>query len=155
MVRARGAAALVATAVLAACGAREQAPPPAVTAACKEVAGLLSRVSTRMRGASTSLAADTDPGACRAGVAGRGGGAVSAADSVRAWMAAIGWREDPRHAADGPDGTVFGMARGEVACVITAGWDGGDDADPTYVPSDTLWFEARCAPAVPSGGDDP
>lgn len=57
--------------------------------------------------------------------------------------ATAGWRADRE--ADGPDGTAYRLSRGNVFCQITGWWDGGDDADPAYVPSPLFVITAKCA----------
>jgi hypothetical protein len=49
--------------------------------------------------------------------------------------------------ADGPDGTVFGFSKDGVLCVVRGRWDGGDDADSTYVPSEVYQVMVRCVPS--------
>jgi hypothetical protein len=46
--------------------------------------------------------------------------------------------------ACGPDGSLTAIRRGEVVCGMSGTWDGGDDADSTYVPSDTIEVLAAC-----------
>jgi len=50
--------------------------------------------------------------------------------------------------ADGPDGTVQGAYRVGVTCVVERCWDGGDDSDTTYVPSDTIQVRVACTRTV-------
>jgi hypothetical protein len=50
--------------------------------------------------------------------------------------------------ADGPDGTVQGVHRGGVTCLLEGRWDGGDDSDSTYVPSDTIEVRVACTRTV-------
>jgi len=69
-------------------------------------------------------------------------------ERLRAGLTALGWREDPRYAADGPDGTAFALRRGREVCFVEASWDGGDDSDPTYVPSTRYALTVRCAAAA-------
>lgn len=46
-----------------------------------------------------------------------------------------GWKNDGECSADGPDGTVWGVRRGGVRCLVEGRWEGGDDSDTTFVPS--------------------
>lgn len=55
----------------------------------------------------------------------------------------LGWRADRE--ADGPDGTSFRILRGRIFCIVEGRWDGGDDSDPDYVPSDEFELSAGCA----------
>jgi len=61
-------------------------------------------------------------------------------------LAGQGWSEVPEYGADGPDGTAFGFSGNGVLCVIRGRWDGGDDADSTYVPSDAYQLIVRLRP---------
>lgn len=56
-----------------------------------------------------------------------------------------GWTERPLLlAADGPDGSVQAVSRGNVACLVSGEWDGGDDSDSTYVPADGFTVSVAC-----------
>jgi hypothetical protein len=55
-----------------------------------------------------------------------------------------GWKADHECAADGPDGTLWGVRRGGVRCLVAASWDGGDDSDSTYVPRDDYEVIVDC-----------
>lgn len=59
----------------------------------------------------------------------------------------LGWRADRE--ADGPDGTSFRIARQDVFCLVEGRWDGGDDGDPTYVPSPRYEVIASCGHQEP------
>jgi hypothetical protein len=66
-------------------------------------------------------------------------------DDVFARARAAGWTErDKLLLADGPDGSVLAVSRGNVACVVSGNWDGGDDGDSTYVPSPGFVIAASC-----------
>lgn len=66
-------------------------------------------------------------------------------DDVFARARAGGWTErDKLLLADGPDGSVLAVSRGDVACVVSGSWDGGDDSDSTYVPSPGFTISASC-----------
>jgi hypothetical protein len=54
-----------------------------------------------------------------------------------------GWCGDKM--ADGPDGTSFTAIKMNVFCVVEGNWDGGDDADPNYVPSTRYEVVVKCA----------
>lgn len=58
-----------------------------------------------------------------------------------------GWRADDE--ADGPDGTAFRITRGKVFCAVRGSWDGGDDSDPSYVPSTRVEFTVQCGNIKP------
>jgi hypothetical protein len=58
-----------------------------------------------------------------------------------------GWRADIRSEADGPDGTVFRIVKGNTFCLVEGKWDGGDDSDPKYVPSKKYEVIVQCSSA--------
>ena len=82
--------------------------------------------------------------ACRVLAAGRTRSEVFSVDTVLHGFAARGWSDRTMIAADGPDGTVQGVHRGGVTCLLEGRWDGGDDSDSTYVPSDTIEVRVAC-----------
>jgi hypothetical protein len=53
-----------------------------------------------------------------------------------------GWCGD--RMADGPDGTYFRVLKNDVFCLVQGSWDGGDDGDPTYVPSPRYSIIVMC-----------
>ena len=57
--------------------------------------------------------------------------------------ASAGWRADRE--ADGPDGTSYRILRGNVFCLVSGSWDGGDASDPKVIPSPLFLITARCA----------
>lgn len=75
-------------------------------------------------------------------------------DLAQAFHAA-GWEDAYGYAADGPDGSVFGVRAGGVLCIATMAWDGGDDSDPDYVPDDWFTVEVACATGVPEDVIEP
>ena len=66
-------------------------------------------------------------------------------DSIYKLLSDQEWKQEPRYSADGPDGTFFALSKGDTWCFIRGQWDGGDDADSTYVPSDVYQFVICCA----------
>ncbi len=70
------------------------------------------------------------------------GGRANPGDTIYRLLAGEGWKQEPRYSADGPDGTFFALSKGDIWCFIRGRWDGGDDADPEYVPSDVYQFFA-------------
>jgi hypothetical protein len=56
-----------------------------------------------------------------------------------------GWAYLPHYQADGPDGESQGYRSRESVCIVRWSWDGGDDSDSTYVPSDAWDLEVACA----------
>lgn len=73
------------------------------------------------------------------------GQGASPEEALREKLAARGWRDDPRHSADGPGTTVFGLRKGAVLCIISAGAQAWIDDDGEFGVSDTYEFEATCA----------
>ena len=57
--------------------------------------------------------------------------------------AKAGWKADRE--ADGPDGTSYRISRGNVFCLVSGSWDGGDASDPKVIPSPLFLIAARCA----------
>lgn len=88
----------------------------------------------------------------------RRGCGVSAVDTLNGrpgpgdletWFTQRGWRYT-KYGADGPDGTMWGVVRGRDLCIVHGAWDGGDDADTTYVPKPGFTLDVQCMPAAPS-----
>jgi hypothetical protein len=77
-------------------------------------------------------------------------GSLSVDGDVAAGLTAAGWTDIPRYTADGPDGSAFGLRSRETVCLFRASWDGGDDSDTTYVPSDEWELVGHCALWEPS-----
>jgi hypothetical protein len=71
-------------------------------------------------------------------------GRANPGDSVYVLLSKQGWRQEPRYSADSPDGTFFAMSKGDLWCFVRGQWDGGDDADSSYVPSDEYQFVISC-----------
>ncbi len=65
------------------------------------------------------------------------------ADLPRDLVNEDGWCGDKM--ADGPDGTFYRALKNGVFCAVEGRWDGGDDADPAYVPSPTYEVIVKCA----------
>jgi hypothetical protein len=88
--------------------------------------------------------------ACRVTAAGRTRREAFSVDSVLRGFITRGWSDRTMIAADGPDGTVQGVHRGGVTCLLEGRWDGGDDSDSTYVPSDTIEVRVACTRTMPA-----
>ena len=54
-----------------------------------------------------------------------------------------GWKADRE--ADGPDGTSYRISRGNIFCLVSGSWDGGDASDPKVARSPLFLITARCA----------
>lgn len=65
-------------------------------------------------------------------------------DSVMGALEDLGWVRDLQLMADGKDGTMQGIRRDDLLCVLVGEWDGGDDADSTYVPSPGYRMRLGC-----------
>ncbi len=57
--------------------------------------------------------------------------------------AKAGWKGERQ--ADGQDGTSYRIWRGNVFCLVSGSWDGGDPTDPKVIPSPLFLITARCA----------
>ena len=55
-----------------------------------------------------------------------------------------GWSQYVEYSADGPDGTIFSLIKDDDWCIVKGQWNGGDDADSTYVPSDAYQIIVMC-----------
>lgn len=88
--------------------------------------------------------------ACRLGAAGQVAPAYEPVDSILRWFGERGWHDRTMISADGPDGTVQGVQRAAVTCLVEGRWDGGDDTDSTYVPSDTIEVHIACTRTIAS-----
>jgi hypothetical protein len=62
---------------------------------------------------------------------------------LRVPFVAAGWLPLYEFDADGKDGRSRVLQLNPVRCYIEERWDGGSDADTTYVPAP--WFEQRVA----------
>ena len=59
----------------------------------------------------------------------------------------VGWTSiDDAYSADGTDGSDDGYSRDGLLCAIEGRWDGGDDSDPTVIPSPDFDVFVTCAP---------
>lgn len=70
-------------------------------------------------------------------------------DLVFEVLAAQGWSQVLDYSADGPDGTRLALRHEGTLCIIRGAWDGGDDSDPAYVPSDVYQVTIICAREEP------
>jgi hypothetical protein len=122
----------------------------AARAACQVGDTLLRRVPGTVFRRSPAVAFDslwhgaTNRWACRLAAVGHAPNTYAPIDSLLAWLKARGWLEVTTMSADGPDGTLQGIRQGGVTCLVEGRWDGGDDADTTYVPSDTMEVHFAC-----------
>lgn len=82
--------------------------------------------------------------ACRVVAAGHQPRNYASIDSLIQWLTDRGWSNRVTFSADGPDGTVQGVRRRGVSCLVEGRWDGGDDTDTKYVPTDTIEVHFSC-----------
>lgn len=85
---------------------------------------------------------------CRVTAGGHTKNSWLSVDTLMHAFVARGWSDRVMISADGPDGTVQGVHRAGVTCVVEGRWDGGDDSDTTYVPSDTIEVRVACTRTV-------
>lgn len=86
--------------------------------------------------------------ACRVAAVGHVPFTYSPIDSLIEWLKDRGWVDRTTISADGPDGTIQGIHRGSVTCLVEGRWDGGDDADTTSVRSDTMEVHLACTRTI-------
>ncbi len=132
----------------------EAAPAPipdAVRSACMEIAAALSTMPSDSMSVVDRTVSDYRAGRSGPGCTVRFDGTGSSYDPrprphnvLRNELPQRGWAEDLWYAADGPDGTSFALFAHGVTCLFQGMWDGGDDADPTYVPKDWYALEINC-----------
>jgi len=48
-----------------------------------------------------------------------------------------GYSQYLEYSSDGPEGTTFSLTKDDNWCIVKGRWDGGDDSDSTYIPSDS------------------
>jgi len=133
-------------------GASEDPQAAEVRAACDEIhMAVLSIPGTavdRSEGAFYDDYIERDLNGCMiivSGVWSELTGRSNPGDSIYKLLSDQGWVQEPRYSADGPDGTFFALSNGDVWCFVRGQWDGGDDADSTYIPSDVYQFVICCA----------
>lgn len=148
--------------IIAGCGGQDapapERPPTSVTPlgagvleACDVADTLLQRAPGTTRRRVDPIPFDSAWGepvgrtACRVAAVGHVPGEYAIIDSLIAWLTERGWDTRTSIAADGPDGTVQGLRRSGVTCVIEGRWDGGDDSDPAYMPSDSIEVRLTCS----------
>jgi hypothetical protein len=86
--------------------------------------------------------------ACRVAAIGHVTQPYAPVDSLMRWLKDRGWIDQTTISADGTDGTVQGVHRRGVTCLVEGRWDGGDPTDTTYVPSDTIEVHLACTRTV-------
>jgi hypothetical protein len=107
--------------------------------ACQEVVTLLSQVPNAESGPS-----EEDSDGCHVALSGTLSNFPEGAlpdQLVRAELNRAGWEEDDRHAADGPDGTAFGLRKGSVLCLFEGSWAHQGDQQ---MPGGLYTLRVRC-----------
>ena len=92
--------------------------------------------------------AQADTSGCRLSVSGTDSVAHGGIQgSIDAELQRAGWQAaDSLYSADGPDGSMRGFIKADTLCLRAETWDGGDDADSTYVPGPDFSLTLTCAP---------
>jgi hypothetical protein len=91
---------------------------------------------------------DTARWACQVVAAGHSKNSWVSVDTLIRTFTRRGWSDRTMMSADGPDGTVQSVHHAGVTCLVEGRWDGGDDSDTTYVPSDTIEVRLACTRTV-------
>ena len=86
--------------------------------------------------------------ACHLAAIGKIPEGTAAIDSLLEWLRARGWVDSTTISADGPDGTILGVRRRGVTCLVEGRWDGGDDTDTSAARSDTVEVHLACTPTM-------
>ena len=81
---------------------------------------------------------------CRVAAVGRPPVGYGPIDTLVAGLRQRGFTDLLLISADGPDETVQGYHRYPATCIVEGHWDGGDDSDSSYVPSDTMEVRLSC-----------
>jgi hypothetical protein len=128
---------------------------PAILAACDPAADFLARwprarVATDSSFEVSARYAGPKRLGCRVIGVGTTRGASASLDSLIATYRVQGWDWAKAFDADGPDGSVTALHSHSITCIFEGQWDGGDDADSTYVPSDSLTLSTTCMQLIES-----
>lgn len=91
---------------------------------------------------------DTTRWACQVVAAGHTKDSWASVDTLVRLFTGRGWSDRTMISADGPDGTSQGVHHAGVTCLVQGRWDGGDDSDTTYVPSDTIEVRLACTRTI-------
>jgi len=133
-------------------------PPIAVHKLCGTIAEALASLPgaeiRKSDGQDNDYLSETQQSVCHVRASGRFSALKgdNPGELVRNKFQAMGWKEELHFAADGPDGTSFAFRKGQMFCQFQGAWDGGDDSDPGYEPSDEYRVSATC---TRSSGDSP
>ena len=131
----------------------EQATPkdPAVAALCQQIVTIVSPTAgtlvAAVDGALYDDIAQRERSGCLIMISGTWSGLhkeKEPIDRVFDALTAQGWTQRPNYGADGPDGTMLGLEKDGLFCLMQGRWDGGDDSDSTYVPLDVYQMTILC-----------
>ena len=113
---------------------------------CDLFGGIPGTEVRRAAGGSDDSLSETEQSECHVEASGRFSALEgdNPTEPVRKKFEAMGWKEQLQLAADGPDGTSFAFRKSQVLCQFRGAWDGGDDSDPDYEPSDEYRISATC-----------
>jgi hypothetical protein len=73
-------------------------------------------------------------------------------DRVADTLMARGWTQGTDYGADGSDGTMLGLEKDGLFCLMEGRWDGGDESDSTVVPLDLYQMTILCTTLTESAG---
>jgi hypothetical protein len=126
-------------------------PPEEVRASCSTIAAILAVYPTFVVGTSEGpvrgMRDGPEQAGCRVRAAGPAWGLVGEVPPDRALrdlMGQLGWKEDLRHAADGPGTTSFALRKERVLCLFSVGAPSGIE-DGRIFRAGTYELEAGCA----------
>ncbi|HLO26944.1 MAG TPA: hypothetical protein VK187_12600 [Geobacteraceae bacterium] len=130
---------------------KDALPPKEVRASCNTIAAILTVYPTFVVETSEGLVQGVRDGpervGCRVRAAGPAWGLVGEVPpdlALRDLMGQLGWKEDLRHAADGPGTTSFALRKERVLCIVGGGAPSGID-DGKVVRAETYELDAGCA----------
>lgn len=133
----------------------EQSPPADVKSACDAAMAILAGttgIKTRRSNGTFNDETFRSPiPGCRILIDGsfkKAAKSGAAADNLHEGFMSRGWRELGEFSADGPDGTSFAFAKGEMACFARGAWDGGDDSEPDAPTDDGYKIVVICGKAA-------
>lgn len=132
--------------------AGKDAPPPKqVLASCNTIAAILTVYPTFVvetsEGPVQGVRGGPERVGCRVRAAGPAWGLVGEVPpdlALRDLMGQLGWKEDLRHAADGPGTTSFALRKERVLCIVGGGAPSVID-DGKVVRPETYELDAGCA----------
>jgi hypothetical protein len=67
-------------------------------------------------------------------------------EAVEKALGDAGWAESFGYSADGADGTTMGYLSKNFFCLVEGQWDGGDESDPSVLPTPGCTLKVTCVP---------